>query len=105
MTFEDAHACRRPLREIREIAAVAILDGGQMSDQEALQTIAAIAGWAADESGSAAPDCGDVIRRVDAIIGETDVEALDDRTALALFRDVSAVLQDRTRPLSAGAAS
>jgi len=93
MTVKDAFACRRALREIREIAAVAVLEGGRMFEQEALQTIAAIAGWAADETGSAPPDCGDVIRRVHAMIGDTAVEAMDDRDALALFRNVSALLQ------------
>lgn len=105
MTVEDALACRRALREIREIAAVAVLDGGQMSDQEALQTIAAIAGWATDEIGSAPRDCGEVVRRLDLLIGQTDVEVMDDRAALALFRDVSAVLEGGARPLNATAAS
>lgn len=105
MTVEDALACRRALREIREIAAVAVLDGGQMSNLEALQTIAAIAGWVADETGSAPRDCGDVIRRLDALIGQTDVEVMDDHATLALFRDVNAVLEGRARPLNATVAS
>ena len=94
MTIQDAFACRRALREIREIAAVAILDGAQTSDQEALQTIAAIAGWAAEETGATPPDCGDVIRRLDAMIGEADIETMDDRTAMEVFRNVTALLQD-----------
>ena len=93
MTAKDALACRRALREIREIAAVALLDGARISEQESLQTIAAIAGWAVDDTGSAPPDCGDVIRRLDAAIGEVDIEALDDRTATDLFQDVVALLQ------------
>ena len=39
----DPGACRRGLREISEIAAVASLEDSQMSPQEALATIAAIA--------------------------------------------------------------
>jgi hypothetical protein len=39
----DPHTCRRALREIGEIAAVPILPDSQMTDQEALQNIAAIA--------------------------------------------------------------
>lgn len=93
MILQDASACRRALRDIREIAAVAVLDGAAISDQDALQTIAAIAAWAAEETGAAPPDCGDVIRRLDALIGDTDIEALDDRRALDMFRRVMTLLQ------------
>lgn len=86
----DALACRRALREIREIAAVAVLDGAQMSEQEALQTIAAIADWVPHDDASA--ECGDVIRRLDALIGSADIERMDDPAALGLFRDVTALL-------------
>lgn len=41
----DPHTCRRALREIGEIAAVAGLEDSRMSDQEALGSIAAIAEW------------------------------------------------------------
>lgn len=98
MTANDALACRRALREIREIAAVTLLDGAQISEQESLQTIAAIAGWAVDDTGSAPPDCGDMIRRLDAAIGEVDIETLDDRTATDLFHDVIALLQTQAAP-------
>ena len=102
MTTKDALACRRALREIREIAAVALLDNAQISEQESLQTIAAIAGWAAEEGGFAPPDCGDMIRRLDAVIGEADIQALDDRTATELFQSVIALLQNsETRKPSA----
>lgn len=104
MTQQDAFACRRALRDIREIAAVAVLDGAPMTDQEALQTIAAIAGWAAVETGPDQPDCGDVIRRLEAMVGDTDIEAMDDRAALDLFRDVTALLQGG-EPAAAGLAS
>lgn len=98
MTAKDALACRRALREIREIAAVALLDGAQISEQESLQTIAAIAGWALEDTRSAPPDCGDMIRRLDAAIGEVDIETLDDRTAMDLFQAVIALLQTQAAP-------
>ncbi|WP_426020393.1 hypothetical protein [Brevundimonas sp. DWR2-3-1b1] len=98
MTAKDALACRRALREIREIAAVALLDGAQISEQESLQTIAAIAGWAVEDTGSAPPDCGDMIRRLDDAIGEIDIETLDDRTAMDLFQKVIALLQTQAAP-------
>ena len=66
-----------------------------MSGQEALQTIAAIAEWAADAPGTAPPDCADVIRRIDAMIGDTEVEALEDAQAFTLFREVRGLLQGR----------
>ena len=52
MTSRDPATCRRALQEIREIAAAATLQDSQMSDQEALQTIAAIAGWVAEEGAA-----------------------------------------------------
>ena len=105
MMHADANACRRALREIREIVAVSGLQGAQMSDQEALQTIAAIAGWAAEATRLAPPDCGEAIRRVDTLIGQTDLEAMDDSTALVLFRDVSAFLEEQARPATSEPAS
>ncbi|MET3780737.1 hypothetical protein ABIC32_001382 [Brevundimonas sp. 1080] len=93
MTKQDAIACRRALREVREIAAVALLDGAQTSIQEALQTIAAIAGWATEETDFTPPDCGEVLRCVDAMIGREDIETMDDRTAITLFRNVMTLLQ------------
>jgi hypothetical protein len=99
MNPHDAIACRRALREIREIVAVALLDGSRMTEQEALQTIAAIADWAAEDAPSDPADCGDVIRRLDGMIGTTDLDEMDDGRALGLFRDVTALLQ--TPPPSA----
>ena len=95
-------ACRRALREIREIAAVALLDGAQMSEQEALKTISAIAEWTADEDTSSAADCGDLIGRLDALLSSADLDALDDRACVELFRDVTAILQ--TGPSAQGGA-
>ncbi len=85
MTQRDPNTCRRALREIGEIAAVAVLENSQMKDQEALQTIAAIAEWVAEEEPGALADCGDVIRRINAVTGSADFEEMDDREALRLF--------------------
>lgn len=93
MSFDDALACRRALRDIREIATVAMLDGGQMSEQEALQAIAAIADWAAEDRPSGPGDCGDLIRRLDTMIGTADIDGMGDRAVMRLFRDVSSLLQ------------
>ena len=93
MTSQDPHTCRRALREIGEIAAVAVLDDSQMTDQEALQNIAAIAEWVLDEAPGARADCGDVIRRLERMTGGVDFEGLDDRAAQALFGEVLAVMK------------
>ena len=95
MTSRDPATCRRALQEIREIAAVATLQDSQMSDQEALQTIAAIAGWVAEEGAAERADCGDVIRDLNTLTGSADLDSLDDREALHLFDQVLATL---TRP-------
>lgn len=89
----DPHTCRRALREIGEIAAVATLDDSRMSDQEALGSIAAIAEWVLETAPGARADCGDVVRRLERMTAGVDVEALDDREAQALFGEVLAVLR------------
>ncbi|MCS6626939.1 hypothetical protein N0B44_28880 [Roseibacterium beibuensis] len=89
----DPHTCRRALREIGEIAAVAGLEGGQMSDQEALGSIAAIAEWVLETAPGARADCGDVVRRLERMTAGVDIEALGDREAQALFGEVLAVLE------------
>ncbi|HEY0102529.1 MAG TPA: hypothetical protein VGB60_03580 [Brevundimonas sp.] len=93
MTSQDPHTCRRALREIGEIAAVAVLDDSQMTDQEALQNIAAIAEWVLDEAPGARADCGDVIRRLERMTDGVDFDGLDDRAAQALFGEVLAVMK------------
>lgn len=93
MTAQNALACRRALREMREIAAVALLDDAQISEQESLQTIAAIAGWAAEDTRSSPPDCGDVIHRLNAWLEGADIDSLDDRSVVDLFKTVVALLQ------------
>ena len=89
----DPHTCRRALREIGEIAAVAGLADSQMSDQEALGSIAAIAEWVLETAPGARADCGDVVRRLERMTAGIDVEALGDREAQALFGEVLAVLE------------
>ncbi|MDB5422293.1 MAG: hypothetical protein JWR59_2240 [Brevundimonas sp.] len=86
--LRDAGTCRRALREIGEIAAVAVLDGSQMTDQEALQTIAAIAEWVSEEAPVDRAECGDVIRRLNGMTASVAFETLDDRQALVLFEQV-----------------
>lgn len=85
MAQRDPNTCRRALREIGEIAAVAVLEDSRMTDREALRTIAAIAEWVAEEAPAARADCGDVIRRINAMTGSADFEEMDDREALLLF--------------------
>ncbi|HST93049.1 MAG TPA: hypothetical protein VLJ13_12720 [Brevundimonas sp.] len=89
----DPQTCRRALREIGEIAAVAVLPDSQMTDQEALQSIAAIAEWVLDEAPGARPDCGDVIRRLERMTAGVEFDALDDRAAQRLFGQVLAVVK------------
>ena len=93
MTQRDPQTCRRALREIGEIAAVAVLPDSQMSDQEALQNIAAIAEWVIEEAPGARPDCGDVIRQLHRLTVGVDVEVLADREALQLFSEVLGALE------------
>ena len=90
--LRDPQTCRRALREIGEIAAVAGLEGGRMSDQEALQSIAAIAEWVMEEAPGSRADCGDVVRRLERMTAGVDFETLGDREAQGLFGDVLGVL-------------
>lgn len=92
-TARDPYTCRRALREIGEIAAVAVLPDSQMTDQEALQNIAAIAEWVRDEAPGAQPDCGNIIQRLHELTATVDVEALDDQEALDLFSEVLGALE------------
>lgn len=89
----DPQTCRRALREIGEIAAVAVLPDSQMTDQEALQNIAAIAQWTQEEAPEARAECGDVIRTLADMTALADMEALDDREALDLFSKVLGALE------------
>lgn len=93
MMADDPLACRRALREIREIVAVARLDGAQMSEHEALSTIAAIAEWTAEEVAASPGDCGDLIAGLDALLGSEDLDSLDDHSSIGLFLAATALLQ------------
>lgn len=93
MNSFDPQTCRRALREISEVAAVAVLPDSQMTDQEALQNIAAIAEWVREEAPGARADCGDVIRRLHALTAAVDLDGLDDQDAAGLFHDVIRTLE------------
>lgn len=94
-TVKSLHpqTCLRALREISEVAAVAVLPNSQMTDQEALQTIAAIAEWVRAEAPGARAECGDVIRSLHTLTADVDLEDLDDQHAADLFRDVISTLE------------
>lgn len=97
MRPSDPDTCRRALREIGEIAAVAALENSRMTDQEALQTMSAIAGWVMETAPGAGADCGDVIRWISALTSGADLQALEDRAALDLFaRMLEALVKDRS---------
>ena len=91
--LRDPQTCRRALREIGEIAAVAGLEGGRMSDQEALGSIAAIAEWVLETAPGARADCGEVVRRLERMTAGVDFDALGDREAQGLFAEVLGVLE------------
>ena len=91
----DPNTCRRALREINEIAAVARLQDSRMTQQEALQTIAAIAEWVDDEQPRSREACGEVVRRLHVLTDDTDFDGLDDREAVDLFAQVVATLRAR----------
>ena len=93
MAQRDPQTCRRALREIGEIAAVAVLPDSQMTDQEALLNIAAIAEWVREEAPRSGADCGDVIARLHGMTVGVDLDGLDDRQALDLFGEVLGVLE------------
>lgn len=93
MDSHDPIVCRRALREIAEIVAVARLQDSQMSGQEALAAVAAIADWVIDAAPRSETDCGDIIARIDAVTGDLDVETLDDPTATRMFASVVDVLR------------
>jgi hypothetical protein len=93
MTSPDPHTCRRALREIGEIAAVAVLDDSQMTDHEALQTIAAIAEWVSETAPAERAGCGDAICRLNAITAGVDFDGLEDREAVALFAEMLETLK------------
>jgi len=94
MTDHDPNTCRRALRDISEIAAVAVLQDSRMTEPEALAAIAAIARWVDEEGPRQRADCGAVIRRLHRMTEGADFEAIDDREAVRLFRDVLVTLSE-----------
>ena len=93
MATPDPQTCRRALREIGEIAAVAVLDGSQMTDQEALQTIAAIAEWVREEAPADGAPCSDTVRTLNTMTASKDFDAMSDWEAMKLFGTVLDTLQ------------
>ena len=85
MTVPDPSTCRRALREIAEIAAVASLEDSQMTDQEALQTIAAIAEWVREEAPADGAPCSDTVRTLNTMTASKDFDAMSDWDAMKLF--------------------
>lgn len=74
------------------MAAVAVLQDSQMSDQEALEIIGAIAGWVDKASDRSRENCGRVVHRIHEIIGTSDVDTLTDREAGLLLSQVGLAL-------------
>jgi hypothetical protein len=85
MATPDPQTCRRALREIGEIAAVAVLDGSQMTEQEALQTIAAIAEWVREEALTDGAPCSETVRTLNDLTTSRDFDAMSDWEAMKLF--------------------
>lgn len=77
---------------------MAVLPDGQMTDQEALQAIAAIAEWVRDEAPGARADCSDVIRRLNEMTATVDLDDIGDQKALKLFSDVLEALERSDPP-------
>lgn len=101
MRRSDPDTCRRALHEIGEIAAVAGLENSRMTDQEALQTMSAIADWVAQAAPGARADCGDVVRSIRDLTARTDLQTLDDRSALDLFaRVLDLLMEDRSADMA-----
>lgn len=92
MTHPDPSGCRRALRDIGEIAAVAMLEGSQLSEQEALQMIAAIAEWMDEETSTDRAGCSNRIHRLHAMTATLDFDALSDAEAMRLFGAVRQTL-------------
>jgi len=89
----DPNNCRRALRDIGEIAAVAMLEGSQLTEHEALQMIAAIAEWIDEDAPADPADCGHRIHRLHAMTASLDFDALSDPEAMRLFGAVLRTLE------------
>lgn len=89
----DPVLCRRALREIGEIAAVAVLDDSQMSEPEALESIAAIAAWVRTEPDATGRACRQAIVQLHALTTGVDFDRLEDAQVHARFNQVLAVIR------------
>ena len=70
-----------------------MLEGSQVSDQEALQMIAAIAEWIDGDGATDRADCRDRIHRLHAMTAALDFDALGDAEAIRLFGAVRRTLE------------
>lgn len=104
MTTSDPQTCRRALREISEIAAVAVLQDSKMTDQEALQTIVAIAEWVREEAPAEGAPCDKTVRNVHDLTASKDFDAMSDHDATRLFSEVLKALHRSNGTAFAGAA-
>lgn len=102
MNRSDPDTCRRALHEIGGIAAVATLENSRMTEQEALRTMSAIADWVAQAAPGARAGCGDVVRSIRDLTARTDLQTLDDRSALDLFARVLDLLKEDRSADTAG---
>ncbi len=89
----DTALCRRALREIGEIAAVSVLDDRQMSELEALESIAAIASWVRAEPGVQGRACRAAIIQIHGLTAGADVDQLDEAQVHAQFLAVLSAIQ------------
>lgn len=94
----DPALCRRALREIGEIAAVAVLADSQMTEAEALESIAAIALWVRADTGAQSRDCRDTIADIHQLTRDADIDRLDDAQVHARFRSVLQAIQGAQTP-------
>ena len=83
---------------------MAVLDGSQMSEHEALQTIAAIAEWVREEAPADGAPCSDTVRALNALTASKDFDMMDDQEATCLFGDVLQVLHRSDAVVLAAAA-
>lgn len=92
--ISDPALCRRALREIGEVAAVAVLPDSQISEVEALENIAAIARWMKADTGAQSRDCRDVIVALHHLTRDIEVDRMDDAQVHARFRLVLQAIQN-----------
>lgn len=64
-----------------------------MTEQEALQAIAAIAGWVREDALGDGAGCGETMGKLHAMTASVDFEAQDDQAAIRLFGTVLRTIQ------------